>query len=66
MLVVIERKLGHTQIPPGEKFVVINEHVKGLVVKDNKISIGCSLVIADSRGKELMNEADLFKNDGGI
>ena len=66
MLVVIERKLGHTQIPPGEKFVVINEHVKGLVVKDNKISIGCSMVIADSRGKKLMNEADLFKNDGGI
>ena len=61
VLVMIEEKLGHTQIPLGEKFVVINEHVKGLVVKDSKISIGCSMVIADSRGKELLNEADFFK-----
>ena len=66
VLVMIEEKLSHTQIPVGEKFVVINGHVKGLVVKDNKISIGCSMVIADSRGKELINEADFFKNDVGM
>ena len=61
-----EEKLGHTQIPLGEKFVVINEKVQGLVVKDNKISIGCSLLITDSQWKELLNEPDLFKNGGGI
>ena len=66
VLVMNEEKLGHTQIPLGEKFVVINEKVQGLVVKDNKISIGCSLLITDTQGKELLNESDLFKNGGGI
>ncbi len=66
VLVMNEEKLGHTQIPLGENFVVINNKVKGLVVKDNKVSIGCSLVISDSNGKELMHEEDLFKDNGGI
>lgn len=66
VLLMNEEKLGHTQIPLGEKFVVVNEKVQGLVVKDNKVSIGCSLVISDNQGKELLNEADLFKNGSGI
>lgn len=66
VIVMNEEKLGHTQIPLGEKFVVINNKVKGLVVKDNKVSIGCSLIITDSKGKELLHEDDLFKNEGGV
>jgi hypothetical protein len=66
ILVMNEEKLGHTQIPLGEKFVVINNKVKGLVVKENKVSIGCSLIISDTNGKELMHEEDLFKDNGGI
>lgn len=61
-----EEKIGHTKIPLGEKFVVINEEVKGLSVKDNKVSIGCSLMITDNKGTELLNEADLFKDGAGI
>lgn len=66
VLVMNEEKLGHTQIPLGEKFIVVNSNVKGLIVKDNKISIGCSLVISDIDGKELLHEDDLFKGDSGI
>ncbi|MBC7886410.1 MAG: hypothetical protein H7Z13_00870 [Ferruginibacter sp.] len=66
VIIMNEEKLGHTQIPLGEKFVVVNENVKGLVVKNDKISIGCSLRITDSKGNELLNEADLFKNNAGI
>ena len=66
VLVMNEEKLGHTQIPLGEKFIVINNKVKGLVIKDNKVSIGCSLKITNNTGKVLLNDADLFKDDGGI
>ncbi|MEO6718876.1 MAG: hypothetical protein ABIN67_00880 [Ferruginibacter sp.] len=66
VIVMNEEKLGHTQIPLGEKFVVINNKVKGLVVKDNKVSIGCSLKIIDSDGKALLDEADLFKDGSGV
>ena len=45
-----EEKLGHSQIPLGEKFVVVNSNVQGLVVKDNKISVECSLIIPDLDG----------------
>ena len=66
VLVMNEEKLGHTQIPLGEKFVVINNKVKGLIVKNNKVSIGCSLKIIDGSGKALLDEADLFKDDAGV
>lgn len=66
VIVMNEEKLGHTHIPLGEKFVVINEEVKGLVVKNEKVSIGCSLLITDNNEMELLNVADLFKNDEGI
>lgn len=66
VIVMNEEKLGHTQIPLGEKFIVVNTNVKGLVVKDNKISIGCSLIITDLDGKELLREEDLFKDNSGI
>ena len=66
VLIMNEEKLGHSQIPLGEKFVVVNSNVQGLVVKDNKISVGCSLIISDLDGKELLHEEDLFKDNSGI
>ena len=60
-LVMNDEKLGHNDIPIGESFMLINRNVKGLVEKDGKVSVGCSLVIADKNGKKLLDEADLFK-----
>ncbi|HEU4473146.1 MAG TPA: hypothetical protein VFR58_18770, partial [Flavisolibacter sp.] len=61
LLVMNEEVLGHTDIPLGESFVLINKGVKGFKEKDGKVSVGCSLTITDMKGKVLMKEADLFK-----
>jgi hypothetical protein len=55
--------ISHNQVVLGDKFAVINQHVKGLVVKEGKISIGCSLLITDKKGKKVLFEADLFKDN---
>lgn len=55
--------LGHTDIPIGESFIILNEGVKGLTVKNNKVSVGCSLSITDKNGKVLLSEPDLFKGN---
>ena len=60
-LVMNDEKLGHNDIPIGESFMLINRNVKGLVEKDGKVSVGCSLVMMDKNGKKLLDEADLFK-----
>ena len=60
VLVMNDEELNHTDIPIGEQFVIINEGISGLTVKDGKVSVGCALTITDSAGKVLMNEADLF------
>ncbi|HUC80582.1 MAG TPA: hypothetical protein VMR70_06675 [Flavisolibacter sp.] len=52
--------LGHTQIPLGEKFTIINEDVTGLTQKKGKVSVGCSLKIVDKKGRVLLQMADLF------
>lgn len=65
-LVMNGEELNHTDIPLGESFVLVNSNVTGLTVKDGKVSIGCSLQITNTKGKILMNEADLFKVTGGI
>ena len=52
--------LNHHDIPLGEKFTIINEGIRGLKVRDNKVSVGCSLTITDKNGKQLLTEADLF------
>ena len=52
--------LNHTDIPLGEKFTIINEGVKGLTAKGNKVSIGCSLLITDTTGRTIFSEPDLF------
>lgn len=61
LLVMNDEVLNHTDIPLGESFMLINDKLKGLVAKDGKVSVGCSLVIADKKGKVLLNEPDLFK-----
>lgn len=66
MLVMNDEVLNHTDIPLGESFQLINDNVKGLKEKDGKVSVGCSLVIKDKNGKELLNEPDLLKGDAGI
>lgn len=56
--------LNHTDIPLGEKFTIINDGIKGLTVKDNKVSVGCSLMITDTTGKTILSEPDLFAKHG--
>lgn len=59
-MVMNGEELNHNDIPIGESFEIINEGVTGLTVKNNKVSIGCSLEITDSTGKVLLSEPDLF------
>ena len=53
--------LNHADIPLGEKFTIVNSGVQGLTVKDNQVSVGCSLLISDKSGKQVLFEPDLFK-----
>jgi hypothetical protein len=62
-LVMNDEELNHTDIPIGEQFMVVNEGITGLTVKEGKVSVGCALTITDSKGKLLMNEPDLFKGN---
>lgn len=62
-IIMNNEELGHTDIPLGESFIIVNEAVKGLTVKDGKISVGCSLTIADKTGAVLLSEPDLFKGN---
>lgn len=55
--------LNHHDIPLGETFAIINEGIKGLTVRDNKVSIGCSLLITDKDGKQILSEPDLFSKE---
>ena len=59
-LVMNNEVLNHTDIPIGEKFIVINDDVSGLVSKNGKVKVGCYLKIADKSGKILLEEKDLF------
>ena len=60
-LVMNKEVLTHTDIPLGEKFMVVNENVKGLEEREGKISLGCSLKITDQKGKILLEAKDLFE-----
>ncbi|QEC68423.1 hypothetical protein FRZ67_14330 [Panacibacter ginsenosidivorans] len=66
MLVMNGEVLDHTDIPLGESFILVNDNVKGLKEKDGKVNVGCSLVIKDKNGKELLNEPDLLTGDAGL
>jgi len=62
-MIMNNEELNHHDIPIGENFVIVNEKVKGLTVKDGKVSVGCSLTITDKNGKALLSEPDLFKDN---
>jgi len=61
MLVMNDEVLNHTDIPLGESFLLVNDKIKGMKVKDGKVSVGCSLKISDLKGNILLQEKDLFK-----
>jgi hypothetical protein len=63
LLVMNDEVLNHTDIPIGESFLLINKNIKGLVEKNDKVSVGCSLTISDKKGKKLLEAADLFKDN---
>jgi hypothetical protein len=65
MLVMNNEVLNHTDIPVGEKFMLINDDISGMKIVDGKVSVGCSLIITDTTGKAIFKDDDLFK-DGGI
>jgi hypothetical protein len=60
MLVMNDEVLNHTDIPLGESFLLVNDNIKGMKVKDGKVSVGCSLSITDDKGNALLQEKDLF------
>ncbi len=62
-LVMNDEVLGHTDIPLGEKFYIVNDDIKGLSTKEGKVSVGCSLLITDETGKILLKEPDLFSGN---
>lgn len=59
-LMMNDERLGHTDIPIGESFVLINDGVSGFAEKGDKVSAGCSLRITDEQGIVLLDEKDLF------
>ncbi|GAO42548.1 hypothetical protein FPE01S_01_15630 [Flavihumibacter petaseus NBRC 106054] len=61
LIVMNGEVINHNTVPLGQDFILINKNVQGFEVRDNKISIGCSLQIRDEQGKLIMDEADLFK-----
>ena len=63
LLVMNDEVINHTDIPIGEKFIVINDGVSGLVTKNGKVKVGCYLKIADQAGNILLEEKDLFTNN---
>ena len=63
-MIMNKEVLNHTDIPLGEKFMIVNTGVEGLTVKDNKVSVGCALSISDKEGKQVLNEPDLFETGG--
>ena len=60
-MIMNDEVIHHTDIPLGEKFILVNDGVNGLVVKNDKVKVGCYLKIADKSGNVLLEEHDLFK-----
>jgi hypothetical protein len=59
-LVMNAEVLGHTDIPLGESFVLVNDDIEGMIEKNGNVSAGCSLRISDEKGTILLEEKDLF------
>jgi hypothetical protein len=61
LLVMNDEVIHHTDIPLGESFLLVNDKIKGMKVKEGKVSVGCSLKITDKKGNILLSEKDLFE-----
>ena len=61
LLIMNDAVINHTDIPLGESFLLVNDKIKGMKVKDGKVSVGCSLKISDQKGNILLQEKDLFE-----
>jgi hypothetical protein len=59
-MIMNDEVINHTDIPLGEQFLVINDGINGLVIKNGKVKVGCYLKIADNSGVILLEEKDLF------
>jgi hypothetical protein len=60
LLVMNNEEINHTDIPLGEKFMLVNDDVSGLITKNGKVKVGCYLKIADVAGNILLENKDLF------
>lgn len=63
VLLMNDKVMPSADIPHGESFILFNNNTTGLIAKEGKVSVGCSLVIKDQQGNVLMNEPDLFKDN---
>ena len=61
LLVMNNEVLNHADIPLGESFLLVNDGITGLRVKNGKVKVGCALSITDQKGTVLLNEKDLFE-----
>ena len=62
-MIMNDEVLEDSDIPLGESFFIVNEGIRGLTIKDEKVSVGCSLLITDKKGNVLLSEPDLFKGN---
>lgn len=60
ILVMNNEVINHTDIPLGENFLLVNDNIKGMKVREGKVSVGCALTISDQQGNALLQEKDLF------
>ncbi|MBK6520943.1 MAG: hypothetical protein KBG47_00225 [Bacteroidia bacterium] len=65
-LVVDEQKANSNKIVLGKKVIVVANGVDYFTVENGKVFPGCSIVLTDKKGKELLNLPDAFGhlNDG--
>lgn len=54
---------GFTDIPLGESFILVNDNIEHLKEKKGKVSVGCSLVITDEKGKIIQEIADTYRGN---
>ncbi len=55
-----DSKLSSNKIALGEKISIIASGVDNFKEKDGKVFPGCSIILTDNSGKELLNLADAF------
>lgn len=59
-LTVDGNKLSSNKVSLGKEILVVANGVENYEEKDNKVFPGCSIVLTDKEGKEILNVADAF------